>query len=828
MNSNDDISYIELHRYISLLVSQKKMKFDKETEKFLNDTSKKFIGLENFKSMSEDELRKNRVQIEKQFEKQMKEVSDKFTKLNLIKEILEIDLNYYYKQLKNIKNILKNDNFKISMNIINEKISSNQDLTSDELNQVTFYSKLINQKVYIEKVILSDTKVLINNKKDEIKKELFIEMKNIQKETKIFIEENKTEKLDYQKILQNYNDYELQKLLSSLNEMIFEDKNQSLRYKIIDNLHRLTNKSYKEINMILKDNKFKEKLFGNLQIQSVNQKLSEVSDKLNEYKKINDYMKSVKKSVYVCPICNYMHEMAITTILHMTLHKEKNTNPEVFNFNNKSKPIDLKNPIEFNFYNYNGEKYSTYSINPIKSIGDYIYEIKGNMNNIDKNSLLNIIRFNDINKGSFEDMRQPLSLHKIIHKVDYSKTIQNFAEGIKMNFDDKNFSVFNIDKEIKKIINEQVKRMEKVESRSFTKNTRIINFKVFKTIFGKFFDNDDIPNLYNSVIEFYDNNLKTNNDSFDLLFKNIIHYDNRKPIEAIHSLFMKLFKIIRLIKEQKYNELLYILSKKKIADTEAYEYVDTKVLLMLVPLLESLDLLNNIHENLENEDDIKVNDDFHPISWTDKKNYKKLLSKISNITKDSLIINPVSNDRNTDEIRDQFTRLNEIFQNIDMKKLRKMEKQYNLIHDCYIYMIKNNMFLHNIQNVESNKNIQEKYNEYINGTFLLITMNYMDMIVKQNKNNTDNTKMVYNTFFKTLSLYLTEDSKYLKKNKNIVKRRVVKKQQNIVDNRDELLNDYFDSDDEDFNEEIGDEEEIIEEINDEFDDMEDLFGEDYE
>lgn len=778
------------------------MKLDNETQEYIKDLQNKFFDLQEFSKMSEKELVGIKVQIEQKFISQMNETNEKFKNLKLIKEILEIDLNYYNKQLKNIKTILKNDNFKVSINIINEKISRNEQLSTEEVQQITFYNKLVNQKIYIEKVILSDRKIFKSTQREMIKKELFNEMKNIEEQTKIFLKENEGIKFDYQKIMSSYNDYQLQKLLSSLNEMIFEDKNESLRYKIIENLHILTKKSYKEIHMILKDNKFKEKLFGNLKIETVNEKLNILSEKVNQYKEINHYLEEVKKITYVCHFCNYTNDLPINVILHTSLHKK------------------YVEPVEFNLYHLHNQLYSTFSVSKIESISNHFYDMKMKLFN-DKD-IKNTILVEDINKSSFQDMKQPLFyLNRTVEKINNMKIIEDF----KNSMTDKKSSYgkfFNMSKEIKEIINEQVEVMEKNKI-NIAKSSRIVNFKIFKMIFNKFItDDNDINNLYNTVIEYYDNTLKTE-DSFDLLFKNIIHYNNKKPVETIYQMFKKLLKIIKGVKTQNYGGILYTNIKNKKL-TDAFEYVDTKTLFLLTPILKSLDLLNNISENLESEDDIKVDDNFNPNTWTNSKNYNKLVNKVSNITKSKLVIQ--SSDKQTEEVMEQFTRLNEMFQNVDMKKLKKMEKQYDLIFESYLYMIKNNMFLHNISNIDSNKNVQDKYNEYINGTFLLITMNYMELLMNQNKNNLENTKETYNSFFKVLSLYLNEESNYLKSNK-VVKRKVVRQQDNVfLDNRDELLNEYFESDDEDFNEEIGEEDEVKnnEELDVDVDLEEELFG----
>lgn len=803
MNSNNDISFIDLHRYITYLISSKKMDLDQETKDYIQDLQDNFFILKDFQIMSEEELIQKRIQITEKFLSQMNDIKEKFQNLKLIKEILEIDLSYYYNKLKVIKNILKNDNFKVSINIINNKISTNQELNNTDKQQITFYSKLLNQKVYIEKIILSDKMIFKTSKKDLIKKQLFIEMKNIQEQTKIYIQENKQDDFDYKKILDSYNDYELVRLLDQLNETIFEDKNESLRYKIIQNLKILTGKSYKEISLILKDNKFKQKLFGNLKIETINQKLNDLSNDMNHYNNIKNFIDENKKITHVCPLCNYSHDMGINIILHLSLHKT-----------NK-----YTESISFIFYNLDNNLYSTFSSKKIVKLEDFKYNMKMRLLN-DKNITKDIL-YEDINKGSFEDMRQPISLNKIIQKVDNMKRIEDFEKSMV----DKNKEYKNFNINVKKIVKNQVENMKKNLGNNVTKNIRIINFNIFKNIFDKFLNQDDIINLYNSVIEYYDNELKTDSgSSFDLLFKNIIHYNNKKPIEEIYYLMKKLFKIISGVQEREYSKLLYILGTNKIQGGESYEYVDTKVLTLLIPLLKSNDLLSNIKDNLndDEDDDIKI-DNYNLDTWTSSKNYKKLINKLSNITKDDLIITTY-NDKQTEEILNEFNRLRSMFKNI--KNIQKIEKQYDLIFKSFVTMINNNMFLHDISDIENNKNIQEKYNEYMNGTFLLITLNYMNILKNENKDNVENTKQMYNIFFRTLSLYLREDSKYLKKN-TVVKRKVVRKQeQQILDNRDDLLNEYFESDDEDFNEEIVNEnKDIFDDDNEEESDlMEDLFG----
>lgn len=795
VNNKNDISFVELHRYLSFIVFQKKydVELDKETENYMKELENQFFNLKKFQKMSFNEINKVKDNISKEFKKQFEEKSTQFKNLKLIKEILEIDLGYYNKELENIKKILKNNNFKNSIQIINGKILSNIDLNDEELQKVTFYNKLINQKNYIEKIILSNIPIT-KGKKEIIKEEIFKNMKQIEKDTMIFMKEKNIETvMDLNEIVQSYHDIQLKEMINSIDKMIFDDKSEFLRYKIVENLKELTKKSYNDINIILKDNKYKQKLFGNLQISDIDNKMKILSEELKEYNKINNYLDDNNKYTYVCPLCNFSQDKFINVLLHMSLH-------------NTTK---YSEPLRTIFYKYDGKKYSSFSINEINSENDFLYNIKRNIYKDDDIVNDNIEPF--VNKGSFQDK---ISVDNIIKKVSYKDTIMNIKENARINMKDYG-KVFNIEQ----MINELIENEIKLENSNYSKSLRKINYKVFKNIMNKFFEEDDIINSYNTIINEYDDNLKsTDNMSFDLLFKNIIHYESKKPIYEIYNNTKLLLEIIKNIKNKSYSNIFHLKNIKtnKKPLKESTEYLNYNAIIMMIPILKNNLYSSSIIENIKLEENIE--EQFKPQTWVNKKDYKKLINMISNILPKDFIVG--KNNILIDDINEDFTRLNEVFKNLDMNILNKIEKMLDLFFRMYATMIKNNMFLHDIQKISSNKNIQQKYTEYLNSSFLLINMKLLKLIVQNNSDNKDNTKQIIESFYNTLSIYLNEESKYLKSNKNVVVRTKIIKEQRELDNKDELLNDFFESDDE--------EEQKYDNFNnvDETEIMEDLFGDD--
>ena len=94
VNNKNDISFVELHRYLSFIVFQKKydVELDKETENYMKELENQFFNLKKFQKMSFNEINKVKDNISKEFKKQFEEKSTQFKNLKLIKEILEIDL----------------------------------------------------------------------------------------------------------------------------------------------------------------------------------------------------------------------------------------------------------------------------------------------------------------------------------------------------------------------------------------------------------------------------------------------------------------------------------------------------------------------------------------------------------------------------------------------------------------------------------------------------------------------------------------------------------------------------------------------------------------
>ena len=663
---------------------------------------------------------------------------------------------------------------------------------------MTLYNKLLNHQTYIEKIVLSKTMIKKSSQKDEIKKEIFSNMKKIQEETMIFLKEQKIEvSIDYKKIIESYNDDRLQEMLNKVDKTFEQDSNNEfLLYKTIENLKKLTKKSYKEIGIIVKDHKFKEKLFGNLQINTVNEKLQKLSVEINRYKEMNSYLKSTKKLIFNCPLCNYTNDKPVNVILHLSLHNIKN----------------IIEPFTYYTYTYENTKYLSTTIKNQESIPTYIYNLKQKI--FPDQKIYNII---------YEDKtseRLPTSLEnsngqmkKIIMKKD-NKDFIDTLKNTKMIYG----KLFNMKKFVNDVINEETKKM--TDNRN--KTTKIINFRIFKNIISKYVHEDDIQNFYNTIINLYDDNIKveTSNNQFDLLFKNIIHYDNKLPVFELYKHMKTLLKIFKNLKKNTFGEILFHNIKKmneRQPDIEASQYFDHEALIMLIPMMKNNTLSDAVIDNLS-KFEMNTTNKFNPTSWVSKDKYKDLIKLLSNIIYADLQVVKRTNPQ-IEDLNDDIIRLREMVQNLDMKYLKDFEKKYDSIFNIYKNLMRNKMFLHDIQNITSKKDIEGKYTEYMNSSFLLVTLHFLNDLISKNTNNVDNTKKVIEYMFNTISMKLTKESSYLKRNTvRMVKTRIVRNITEQVDNKDDLLNDYFDSDEED-------DEDI--EYNDN-DDLNELFGEEEE
>ena len=805
-NSENDITFIDLHRYMIFVVFEKKYKYiDMETQKYMIDLENKYYGLKKIKEFPLEEINLKKSQIEDSFKNQMNKIMEQYKNLNLIKEILEIDFNYFYKELQNIKNILKNDNFRVSIEMINNKIVNNYKVSDEEIQKINLYNKLVNQKNYIEKIVLSKTIIKKSSEKEEIKKEIFSNMKQIEKETMIFIKEQNIKiSSDYKKIIESYNDDRLQRMLNKVDKTFEKDETKEfLLYKTIENLRKLTNKSYKEINIIISDYKFKEKLFGNLQINTLNEKLQKLSIDINKYNQINNYLESTKKIIFNCPLCNYRNDRPINVILHLSIHNTK-----------------IMEPFVYYTYTHENKKYISTTIEPKdNNIGNYIYNLK---QKIFPNEKIYDTVFQENLTEKLPTTLESSNDDKQIQKIIYKKDNKEFAKTLKttkMVYG----KLFNMKNFVNDVIDKETKRMSKNKN----KTTKIVNFKIFKEIIKEYVHDDDIQNFYNTIINLYDDNIKveTSNTQFDILFKNIIHYDDNVPVTLIYKYMKTLFKIIKNIQKNNFGKIFFDNIKKmtgREVDVELSQYFDYEALIMILPMMKNNTLSDKVIERLDfvNKDNL---DKFNPTSWVKKDEYTKIFKEISRFNPSDITIIKRLNPQSTD-LTDDIIRLTEMFSNLDTKYLKNLEKKFDSIFNIYKNLMRNKMFLHDIQKITSNKDIEGKYIEYINSSFLLITLQFLNKIISKNTDNIDNTKKIVEYFFSFLSMKLTKESNYLKKNTvRMIKTKIIRN--NIqVDNKDDLLNDYFDSEEEE--EDIEYNEEMNELFGDDEEEMNELFGDD--
>jgi hypothetical protein len=208
----------------------------------------------------------------------------------------------------------------------------------------------------------------------------------------------------------------------------------NLKHQLIENMKNLTNKTYKEINMILKDKDFKIKIFGNINISLINRKISFIEEILPRYNNINLFVKQINKKVHSCRTCGYYNDLPINTIMHMAKHKDEDLKPIPFSFyNDKNHNLkstisekNIKNKIDF-MYNMKLKLVKNIDIKTIKKypIHEYIdYEV-------DNNDLKKIGR---INKQKEVNVEKIIKDYKDDRKKYFNIFYKNFPD-MKQDFD---------------------------------------------------------------------------------------------------------------------------------------------------------------------------------------------------------------------------------------------------------------------------------------------------------------------------------------------------------------------------------------------------------
>ena len=809
-STNSDINFIDFNKLLNYMIYENLNDLDKKTKQYVKDIIKKY-NLEDLLKFNKKELEEMKYQTEGDFYKNHKNIQEKIYKLKLIQKILNIDLNYYENQIKNINKIIKNRNFKEDIDNINEKFFNNENISKDEMKKTSFYNQLLKQKSYIQNVILSSSNKLYSKDKKIIKNKIVEEMKTIENETKIYLKDHMKEIIDYNKIMDLWNENQLKKLIKQIDMKVEDNENSmNLKYQLIDCLKKLTNKSYREINLIIKDSLFKEKIFGDINIQDINSKINQLNNEIVQYNKIDKFLESTKKKLHICPICNYSNEIPIHTVLHLTLHKNE----------------DHLNIQQFYFYTDENQNIkSKYSENIIKDMNIYLYETKKKILKSDtiKNYTLVTSKIPIQNK---------INIEKIKNKLNKEEILEEYKNSIMLHYEN-HIKIFpKVDNIIEKRINNEIEKHDMNELFDDDKElfsssylNKIIHYDISRLILNHYFNDNDIYNLYNTNITYFDENLKIN-DSFDILFKNIIHYNTFEPMENIYDMMNSFMNIIQ--NKNDLEKMLFMDSSSKShlkfnkknktviqivnADIEVVEHLDYKVLLLLIPILKNRNLTLHI-QDLIKSDNFEINDNqdnlFKPWKWVQKSDYNKMIAKISNIKREDINIQEIKNDEN-----DDYKRLYQLFKNISKSNMKNIQKEFELITKIFNSFLRTNRVAHDINNIDNDKNINGKFKEYIIGSYLKSSLNILNKIVKNNTDNTANTKREVRTIFNILSIFLNKDSLYLQKNiKNYQKnqKKIVNK---IKNNKDDILNDFFESDEE-YDNELEDnfEQEMDDELN---------------
>jgi hypothetical protein len=306
-------------------------------------------------------------------------------------------------------------------------------------------------------------------------------------------------------------------------------------------------------------------------------------------------------------------------------------------------------------------------------------------------------------------------------------------------------------------------------------------------------------------------------------------------------------------KKMKDNPNLLMEYIKKLLFEKHIEYFPTKdkedgvlKVINFILLLSYTERNNNVINSLQDkilEDkkfkDIEISDKTGNIwSWVKKNNYLQILEKINNLSNytdkdpkyntnmrynfDSIIDELIIDDEFENNIifTKKFNELKILSERFKLEDLKLLKKRFNIHFDIFYNMYKQDILPINVRS--NNKNFNEMKREL----FIKINIKLFTNVISKllNTSNLQQNKKFLGKYIFILRMYLSKESKFLKR--EYIK--PVQKEPQIEEenNKDELLNDFFNEEDEEDLEEINEEDIYEEEDNEDEEEIVEDYGED--
>ena len=725
-----EIGVLDLINYLKSLVSGDE----------INQELEQTFNLGSFKNLSEGQLKGKIASLKKLFVARNKELTEKRQKLIDVQIINDSELPHYEMQLETMKKIIANKDFNNSIKVIQNKMKLSYELSEGDKIKYSFYTELNEQVKYLENF-------KIGNKRDFVKRAQKHSENKTQYKNAI---NNLMRNVEMTEVLSVWADNTTKSIVEKLDGDFTKNMNASqlnLKGKVVRSLMNFLSIEYTRAAVIMSDKLFREKMFKNVNLEDVQNKLNIINAELNEHSIVKEYLRQEQVKIEEARIIKFKSGKD-----HMTRHSGFEVTiggeiggaipDKIKNLGQLAKTLSLKDSMD-------------------KSLKSS-YKVLLTTGLVDKSGYKQIEQVIDAELKQLENFEQ---MHELFGENAATQIIKN---TIKIHVSRILLEKYNLDKNVFEPLNNASSMLSKLFGEKL--DTIITNENLFNTIIN--YDTDEPMSQMK----------KSFNDMINFLIE---LKEEKNTMKRINNLLYKDFGTSIQISIKKGKQI-----KKIVKKTQAFADLSITNLLLLVSYAGTgsdftADLLEKIAEQMELKES---KTDTKPWSWATKENKKEIISTILNMTDGDYDFKAILADYIEDD-DNKMEELKNMVRNINMSDLKKIQKQFNTLYDMFSKMYMMKVTPHNLNKMKLNKSLEEKQRTYFLGLMTGLYSKFTEELLS--KSNTKKLKEYISKNIELLGMSLNKKSTFLQKPAEKRSAPAVVVEETKESDKDELLNDFM-------------------------------------
>ena len=725
-----EIGVLDLINYLKSLVSGDE----------INQELEQTFNLGSFKNLSESQLKGKIASLKQLFVARNKELSDKRQKLIDVQIINDSELPHYEMQLETMKKIIANKDFNNSIKVIQNKMKLSYELSEGDKIKYSFYTELNEQVKYLENF-------KIGNKRDFVKRAQKHSENKTQYKNAI---NNLMRNVEMTEVLSVWADNTTKSIVEKLDGDFTKNMNASqlnLKGKVVRSLMNFLSIEYTRAAVIMSDKLFREKMFKNVNLEDVQNKLNIINAELNEHSIVKEYLRQEQVKIEEARIIKFKSgkdHMSRDPGFEVTVGgKIGGAIPDkIKNLGQLAKTLSLKDSMD-------------------KSLKSS-YKVLLTTGLVDKSGYKQIEQVIDAELKQLENFEQ---MHELFGENAATQIIKN---TIKIHVSRILLEKYNLDKNVFEPLNNASSMLSKLFGEKL--DTIITNENLFNTIIN--YDTDEPMSQMK----------KSFNDMINFLIE---LKEEKNTMKRINNLLYKDFGTSIQISIKKGKQI-----KKIVKKTQAFADLSITNLLLLVSYAGTgsdftADLLEKIAEQMELKES---KTDTKPWSWATKENKKEIISTILNMTDGDYDFKAILADYIEDD-DNKMEELKNMVRNINMSDLKKIQKQFNTLYDMFSKMYMMKVTPHNLNKMKLNKSLEEKQRTYFLGLMTGLYSKFTEELLS--KSNTKKLKEYISKNIELLGMSLNKKSTFLQKPAEKRSAPAVVVEETKESDKDELLNDFM-------------------------------------